>query len=155
VKTPKALIALAALAAACGAEPGDVHAGNSSASATGSPGPAAAWVGAYAGRMTLTYGGFTYSSPVEIAVESPGPGVVRVPVRDLCPSVAHVDLAPPEALLIALAEPGAWSFSLPRGEKVRLGSIHVRFIDDRKTLEITLTGEVDGEELHWSFVGTR
>jgi hypothetical protein len=159
VKTWTAPIALAALIAACGGVPGegstDPDGASGTSGAAAAPDPAAAWVGTYTGKMILSYGGFTYSTPVSIAVESQGPGVLRVPVRELCPSVDHVNIAPPDTLVIALAAPGAWSFQLPRGEKVRLGSIHVRFEPDGMTLAVDLYGAVEGQDLEWSFSGTR
>jgi hypothetical protein len=122
---------------------------------SGGDNPEAAWTGTYAGTTTLSYGRFTWSLPVQVVVENPSPGVVRVPVREMCPSVDHVDFVPPEALLIALAEPGAFSFSLPTGEKVLLGSIHPVFAADGRTLTITFHGVVDGKDLEWNFIGTR
>jgi hypothetical protein len=160
VKIRNASVAAAALMiAACGGSPADETApaaGSSvAAGAVGAPDPAAAWVGTYAGTMTLPHGTVTYTLPVRVAVENPAPGVVRVPVREMCPSVDHVDFVPPEALLIALAEPGAFSFSLPTGEKVLLGSIHPVFAADGRTLTITFHGVVDGKDLEWNFIGTR
>jgi hypothetical protein len=160
VKPWTAPIALAALIAACGGVPGegltDPDGASGTSGAAAAPDPTAAWVGTYTGKkMILSYGGFTYSTPVSIAVESQGPGVLRVPVRELCPSVDHVNIAPPDTLVIALAAPGAWSFQLPRGEKVRLGSIHVRFEPDGMTLAVDLYGAVEGQDLEWSFSGTR
>jgi hypothetical protein len=159
VKVWIAPIVVAALIAACGGVPGtgstDPDGASGNAGAAEASDPAAAFVGTYTGEMVLSYGGFTYSTPVSIAVESQGPGVLRVPVRELCPSVDHVDIAPPDTLVIALAEPGAWSFQLPRGEKVRLGSIHIRFEPDGKTLAVALRGAVEGHDLEWSFAGAR
>jgi len=160
VKTPNAwIVAVAVLIVACGGSPAEQQAagvGSSPASgAAGVPDPAAAWVGTYVGTMTLPYGSITYTLPVRVAVENPSPGIVRVPVREMCPSVDHVDFEPPEALLIAVAEPGAWSFSLPTGEHVRLGSVHPRFDAEGKTLTIAFHGVVDGRDLEWNFVGTR
>jgi hypothetical protein len=57
--------------------------------------------------------------------------------------------------VIVLTRPGDWSFSLPTGERVRLGSIHPRFDAHGRSLTITFSGTVDGKELDWNFVGTR
>jgi hypothetical protein len=160
VKIRNASVAAAALMiAACGGSPADEQAAGAGSSiaagAVGAPDPAAARVGVYVGTMTLPYGALIYTLPVRVAVENPAPGVVRVPVREMCPSVDHVDFVPPEALLIALAEPGVSSFSLPTGEKVRLGSIHPRFEADGRTLTIAFHGVVAGKDLEWIFVGMR
>jgi hypothetical protein len=160
MKTSNAwIIAVAVLIAACGgstAEERTSGLGSSPASgAAGAADPAAAWVGTYAGTMTLPYGSVVYTLPVRVAVENPSPGIVRVPIREMCPSVDHVDFAPPEALLIAVAESGAWSFALPTGEHVRLGSVHPRFDADGRSLTITFHGVVDGKDLEWTFVGAR
>jgi hypothetical protein len=145
--------------AACGSIPDEdlVVPGGSVplAGSTRTPDPASAWAGTYRGMTTLSHGRFNWTSTVEVQVENPEPGIVRVPVRGMCPSVDHVDFAPPEALVIVLAEPGAWSFQLPTGEKVRLGSIQPRFDADGKTLRITFHGAADGVDLEWNFEGTR
>jgi hypothetical protein len=143
------MAAAALLIAACGAGPGADPASSSA------PLASATWAGTYRGTTTLTRGRFTWTSPVEVRVENPAPGIVRVPVREMCPSVDHIDFVPPEALVIVLSEPGAWSFSLPSGEQVRLGSVHPRFAPDGRTLTITFRGSVEGMDLEWTFAGTR
>jgi hypothetical protein len=159
VKVRFAVIAAAMVIAACGATPDEdleSQAGSGTlAGSTRTPDPAAAWVGTYRGTTTLSHGRFTWTSTVDVHVENPEPGIVRVPVREMCPSVDHVDFVPPEALVIVLAEAGAWSFQLPTGEKVRLGSIHPRFEADGRTLTIAFHGVVDGKDLEWTFVGMR
>jgi hypothetical protein len=153
------ITAAALMLAACGGSPVDgqdpLPGSATSTGAVGASDPAAAWVGTYEGKMTLVHGAFTYTLPVRVAVGNPSRGIVRVPVLEMCPSVDHVDFAPPEALVIVLSEPGAWSFQLPTGEKVRLGSIQPRFGADGKTLTVTFHGVVDGVDLEWNFVGTR
>lgn len=150
-------VAVALAVAGCGgSSPGDT--GSTALARTGGQAgsdPAAHLVGTYSGTMTLPFGNVTYTLPVKLEVSSPASGIVRVPVREMCPSVDHVDFAPPEALLIAVAEPGAWSFSLPTGEHVRLGSIHPRFGNDGRTLTITFHGSVEGSDLEWTFEGAR
>jgi hypothetical protein len=159
VKIRFAVIAAAMVIAACGATPDEDQAspGGSAtlAGSTRTPDPASAWAGTYRGTTTLSHGRFTWTSTVDVHVANPSPGIVRVPVREMCPSVDHVDFAPPEALVIVLAEAGAWSFQLPTGEKVLLGSIHPVFAADGRTLTITFHGVVDGVDLEWKFVGTR
>lgn len=159
MKVPFAVVAAAMVIAACGSTPEeDLAVPGGSAPLAGStytPDPAAAWAGIYRGTTTLSHGRFTWTSTVEVQVGNPERGIVRVPVREMCPSVDHVDFAPPEALVVVLAEPGAWSFQLPTGEKVRLGSIQPRFGADGKTLTVTFHGVVDGVDLEWKFEGAR
>ena len=154
-----ALMVAAHVVTACGGSPADAEASaaasTSSTGMLGAPDPAASWVGTYTGTMTLVRGAFTYSRPTSVRVENPYPGVVRVPVEEMCPSVEYVEFAPPEALVIVLAEPGAWSFALPTGDLVRLGSIHPRFEADGRTLTIAFHGVVDGHDLDWNFTGAR
>ncbi len=154
-----AVVAAAMVIAACGSTPDEelaIPVGSApTAGSTLTPDPASAWAGTYRGTTTLSHGRFTWTSTVDVHVENPEPGIVRVPVREMCPSVDHVDFAPPEALVIVLAEAGAWSFQLPTGEKVRLGSIQPRFDADGKTLTVTFHGVVDEVDLEWKFVGTR
>jgi hypothetical protein len=159
VKIRFAVIAAAMVIAACGATPDEEQAspGGSGtlAGSTRTPDPASAWAGTYRGTTTLSHGRFTWTSTVDVHVENPEPGIVRVPVREMCPSIDHVDFAPPEALVIVLSAPDSYSFSLPTGEKVLLGSIHPRFEEDGRTLTITFHGVVDGKDLEWNFIGTR
>jgi hypothetical protein len=165
MKTTTAWLAAAALfTAACGAEPGApggstadlALAAEAGVAPTGPSDPAAAYAGTYSGRMVLPYGKFTWSMPVEVEVSSPGPGLVRVPLGDICLSVDQVDIAPPEALVIVLSRPDAWSFLLPTGEQVRLGSVQLTFGPDGTTLTIVASGTVEnGDPLEWTFVGTR
>jgi hypothetical protein len=160
VKTPTAIAAATfVLLAGCGGSSGEPPAESSgtiaSSGATGSSIPAAAFVGRYAGLLTIPRGNLTWTLPVVLAVESTAAGLVRLPVRALCPSLDHVDLEPPEAFLVALAEPGAWSMELPNGERVRLGAIHVRFDAAAGVLEVRLSGSVGGDPIEWSFVGAR
>lgn len=149
---------VATLGSACGSS--DASSADPSGTATIPVSPGAAdiatrLVGRYGGTMTLTHGPYTYTMPVAVDVTSPAPDVVRVPVREMCPSVDHVDFTPPEALLVALAEPGTWSFALPTGEKVRLSSIHARFDPDGDVLVITFAGVVGDRDLAWTFEGRR
>jgi hypothetical protein len=164
MKTATAWIAAAALFTACGGAPGEeagLQTGQTSAlSSVGSdPGaadPAAAFEGTYTGVMTLRYGPYTYTLQLGLEVVRPTAGFVRVPLRDLCPSLDSVDIAPPEALAIVLSAPDAWSFLLPTGEKVRAQSFQISFAPDGSTLTVLARGEVENAgELEWTFVGSR
>lgn len=160
MKIPNAIAAAAAmLLAGCGGSASDIPqypAGTvAPAGAVGSSLPAAAFTGNYAGVLTIPRGNLTWTMPLVLDVESSAPGLVRLPVRSLCPSLDHVDFEPPEALLVALAEPGAWSMELPNGERVRLASIHVRMDAVAGVIEVRLSGSIGGDSVEWSFAGTR
>lgn len=158
MKIPTA-IATIVLLAGCGGTAGDPPADSTgavaTAGATGSSLPAEAFAGRYSGVLTIPRGNLTWTMPLVLAVESPSAGLVRLPVRALCPSLDHVDFEPPEAFLVALAEPGAWSMELPNGERVRLGAIHVRLDAAAGALEVRLSGSVGGDPIEWTFVGVR
>jgi hypothetical protein len=155
VKSRFAWIA-AVLIAACGAsEDGPSPAPDRAAGSVGTPDVASAWVGSYAGSVTLPRGRFTYTWPATVGVEPSGAGMLALSIRDLRAPVDHVDIAPPDTIVIVLAPPGDNSFSLPSGERATLSSIHVRFPGEGQRLEIALNGAVDGEDVEWIFVGTR
>jgi hypothetical protein len=164
MKTTTAWITAAVLFTACGGAPEALappQAGQTAAMASGGGehGTAtsiAGFVGTYRGTMTLRHGPYTYTLQLGLEVEDAGAGFVRVPLRDLCPSLDEVSVTPPEALAIVLSAPGAWSFLLPTGEKVRAQSFQVSFAADGTTLSILARGEVENEgPLEWTFQGSR
>jgi hypothetical protein len=159
-----AWIAAAALITACGAAPGEPaapEAGQAAAMALGGGGhepttPVAAFLGTYRGTMTIRHGPYTYTLLLGLEVDDAGGGLVRIPLRDLCPSLDAVDVAAPEALAIVLSAPGAWSFVLPTGERVRAQSFQITFAPGGATLSILARGEVENEgPLEWTFQGAR
>ena len=146
------------LVAACGASSDGAHsASEGPAGVAGSVGDRSsrAWVGDYAGTVTLPRGRFAYSWPATIGVEASSPGMLDLSIQDLRAPVDHLDIAPPDTIVIALATPGDRTFLLPDGERATLNSIHVRFPEDGQSLEIALNGAVDGEDVEWTFTGTR
>jgi hypothetical protein len=146
------------LIAASGASPDGAHsASEGPAGAAGTVGDRSsrAWVGDYAGTVTLPRGRFTYTWPATVGVEASGAGMLELSIQDLRAPVDHLDIAPPDTIVIILAPPGDRTFLLPDGDRATLNSIHARFPEDGETLEIALNGAVDGEDVEWNFVGTR
>ena len=148
----------AVLVAACGASSGGAQsASEGPAGVAGMVGDRSsrAWVGDYTGTVTLPRGRFTYNWPATVGVEASGPGRLELSIRDLRAPVDHLDIAPPDTIVIVLAPPGDGSFLLPDEARVTLNSIHVRLPGDGQSLEIALNGAVDGDDVEWIFVGTR
>jgi hypothetical protein len=114
-----------------------------------------AWAGTYTGEVTLPRGRYTYTWPAVVEVERAAPGILRIPVRDLCAPIDSVDIAPPDALVILIAPPGDRSFELPSGDRVTMGSIHVQFDEDGRILTVAMNGETGSGDLEWTFIGVR